>query len=155
MAKKATPTPRRKPARRTTARAGDKTPATSGTSPWEWVAAAAGGLILLALVGFLVHAGIARPAHPEPDIVAVPGPAVRLESGAYLVPLRVENRGRMTGANVTVRGSLRDEAGALIEESTATFDFVAQHSGETGGLYFTADPGSGTLTVRTEGYADP
>ena len=125
------------------------------TSTWEWVAAACGGTIFVALVGFLILAGLTRPERPRPDIVAHAERAVRLDSGTFLVPLSVENLGRLTGANVTVRGTLRDDGGNLIEESTTHFDFVAQQSTETGGLLFTADPGRGTLTVRAEGYADP
>ncbi|MBN9022326.1 MAG: hypothetical protein J0H08_09595 [Rhizobiales bacterium] len=145
----------RKPRARTAeSKAGSSAPKDL-TSPWEWVAAALGAAILAGLVGFLVYAGVTRTEAPMPDIVATPAPPVRLGSGTYLMPLRVENLGHATGANVTVRGSLADAAGTVLEESATTFDFVAQHSVETGGLLFTADPRSGTLSVRVEGYADP
>lgn len=127
----------------------------STTSPWEWVSAGIGAAIFIALVGYLVYAGLTRPEHPNPDIVATAGGVIRLESGTFLLPLTVTNLGADTGANVTVRGTLRDGSGALVEESSTTFNDAAQHSTTEGGLYFTTDPESGVLSLRVEGYADP
>lgn len=67
----------------------------------------------------------------------------------------VENRGHMTGAGVSVSGVLLDAAGATVEESAVTFDFIAPRSREHGGLYFSADPRAYRLRLRAEGYADP
>ncbi len=127
----------------------------SGTSAWEWVAAAIGGAILATILGFLVYEGLTSPSRSQPGIAVAGGPPVRLATGTFLVPIRVVNHGKVTGANVTVRGELRNEDGAVIEESSATFDFIAQHSEETGGLYFTADPAALRLALRVEGYTDP
>jgi uncharacterized protein (TIGR02588 family) len=127
----------------------------SGTSPWEWAAAGIGAAILATIVGYLVYEAIARPPGGQPDIVVSGEPAIPLPSGTFLVPIVVENRGHATGAGVTVSGALLDASGAVTEESAVTFDFVATHSAETGGLYFTADPGSRRLVLRVEGYADP
>ena len=126
-----------------------------GTSGWEWVAAAVGGVILATILGFLVYEGVTRPGGEQPAIEVAGDAARRLPTGTFLVPIRVVNRGHVTGANVTVRGELSGADGAVIEESTATFDFVAQHSEETGGLYFTTDPGTLRLALRVEGYTDP
>jgi uncharacterized protein (TIGR02588 family) len=135
--------------------AGKEPGADSGTSAWEWAVAAVGAVILAGIIGFLVNEGLSGPDGAAPAIVVAGEAPVRLATGRFLVPIRVVNEGRVTGANVTVRGELRDPGGALVEESTATFDFVAQHSAETGGLYFTVDPATLRLALRVEGYTDP
>jgi uncharacterized protein (TIGR02588 family) len=127
----------------------------SGTSPWEWAAAAVGAAILLSIVGYLVYAGVSRPERAEPAIAVSGKPPVTLADGTHLVPFTVENRGHTTGAGVTVSGALLDAAGAIVEESAVTFDFIAPRSREHGGLYFTADPRGLRLQLRAEGYTEP
>ena len=78
-----------------------------------------------------------------------------LANGAFLVPIEVKNRGHVTGAGVNVSGALVGPDGAVVEESAVTFGFIAQHSKETGGLYFAADPRTLRLELRVEGYTDP
>jgi len=153
--------PRKNPARRTK-RAASARGASSGrkdrdggTSPWEWTAAAFGAAILVAIVGYLVYESIARPPQPRPEIVASAEAAVPLRNGAFLVPIAVENRGHATGAGVNVSGTLVGPDGAVVETSAVSFSFVAQHSTETGGLYFAADPRTLRLDLRVEGYTDP
>ncbi len=53
------------------------------------------------------------------------------------------------------RARLSARSGAVIEESAVTFDFVAQKSTVSGGLYFTTDPQEHRLVLRVEGYTDP
>lgn len=127
----------------------------SGTSGWEWGAAGVGAVILAGILGFLVYEGISSSNGTKPAIIATGEAPVLLDTGTFLVPIRVVNHGKVTGANVTVRGELRSADGAVVEESAATFDFVAQHSEETGGLYFTADPAKLTMALRVEGFTDP
>jgi uncharacterized protein (TIGR02588 family) len=126
-----------------------------GTSPWEWAAAAVGAAILVSIVGYLIYESIARPPEARPEIVASARAPVQLASGAFLVPIEVENRGHVTGAGVNVSGALVGPDGAVVEASAVTFDFIAQHSKETGGLYFTADPRTHRVELRVEGYTDP
>jgi uncharacterized protein (TIGR02588 family) len=160
MARKPGTTPKaaaRRPAKSKDAAgdAGGVTTAESGTSGWEWAAAGVGAAILAGVLGFLVYEGVSKPGGAKPAIVVAGDTPVRLETGAFLVPIRVANEGHTTGANVTVRGELRDPDGVVVEESTATFDFIAQHSEETGGLYFSVDPATLGLALRVEGYTDP
>jgi uncharacterized protein (TIGR02588 family) len=126
-----------------------------GTSPWEWAAATLGAAILCAIVVYLIYEGVSRPIESRPLIVVTGGEVVAFPDQGYLVPIRVENRGHTTGAGVGVSGVLLDAEGGTVEESTVTFDFVAQHSRESGGLYFTSDPRSFRLVLRVEGYTDP
>ena len=126
-----------------------------GTSPWEWAAAAVGGVILAAIVAFLIYEGVSRPTESRPLIVVTSDPIVAMAEGVYLVPIHVENRGHITGAGVGVSGTLFAPDGAVIEESAVTFDFIAQKSTVTGGLYFTTDPRGRRLVLRVEGYTDP
>ncbi|HET7718022.1 MAG TPA: hypothetical protein VFK86_20535 [Bauldia sp.] len=126
-----------------------------GTSPWEWAAAGIGCLILGAIVGYLIYEGTILPPQAYPEIAVVGETPVALSDGTFLVPIEVENHGHVTGAGVGVSGALLDADGTVIEESTVTFDFVAQHSIARGGLYFTADPRERRLVLRVEGYTDP
>jgi uncharacterized protein (TIGR02588 family) len=126
-----------------------------GTSPWEWAAAAVGAAILVAIVGYLIYESIVRPPEARPEIVVTGEAPVPLGDGAFLVPIEVRNRGHVTGAGVNVSGALVGPDGTVIEESAVTFGFVAQHSTETGGLYFAADPRSLRLVLRVEGFTDP
>ncbi len=127
----------------------------AGTSGWEWILAGVGALILAGVVGFLVYEGLSSPNGAKPAIVVAGEAPVKLPTGMFLVPIRVVNEGKVTGANVTVRGELRGADGMVVEESATTFDFVAQHSAESGGLYFTSDPATLDLGLRVEGYTDP
>lgn len=126
-----------------------------GTSQWEWAAAAVGAAILASIVAYLIYESIARPPEARPEIVVNSEAAVPLANGAFLVPIEVKNRGHVTGAGVNVSGALVGPDGAVVEESAVTFAFIAQHSKETGGLYFAADPRSLRLILRVEGYTDP
>jgi uncharacterized protein (TIGR02588 family) len=127
----------------------------SGTSGWEWALAGFGAVILAGILGFLAYEGVSSPDAATPAIVVAGEAPVLLATGTFLVPIRVLNEGHVTGANVTVRGELLSADGTAVEESAATFDFVAQHSEESGGLYFTADPATFRLALRVEGYTDP
>jgi uncharacterized protein (TIGR02588 family) len=126
-----------------------------GTSPWEWTAAAVGAAILVSIVGYLIYESIARPPEARPEIVVTSEAPVQLADGAFLVPIEVKNRGHVTGAGVNVSGALVGADGTVVEASTVTFTFIAQHSKETGGLYFAADPRTLHLELRVEGYTDP
>jgi uncharacterized protein (TIGR02588 family) len=126
-----------------------------GTSAWEWAAASFGAAILVAIVGYLIYESIARPPQPRPEIVASAEAPVPLANGGFIVPITVENLGHATGAGVNVSGSLIGPDGAVVEASAVTFSFIAQHSAETGGLYFAADPRTLRLVLRVEGYTDP
>jgi uncharacterized protein (TIGR02588 family) len=126
-----------------------------GTSSWEWAAAAVGAAILVSIVGYLIYESIARPPGARPEIVVTGETPVPLANGAFLVPIEVKNRGHVTGAGVNVAGALIGPDGAVVEESAVTFGFIAQHSKETGGLYFAADPRTLRLELRVEGYTDP
>jgi uncharacterized protein (TIGR02588 family) len=154
--------PRKRPARGTkrAAKAGRAGPEAledkhGGTSAWEWAAAAVGAAILASIVGYLIYEAIARPPEARPEIVVNDAAAVPLTNGAFLVPITVKNLGHATGAGINVSGALVGPDGAVVEESAVTFSFVAQHSKETGGLYFAADPRTLRLVLRVEGYTDP
>ena len=108
-----------------------------------------------AIIGYLVYEAIARPPEARPEIAVRSEAPIRLEDGRFLVPIEVKNAGHVTGAGVNVSGALVRADGAVIEESAVTFDFIAQHSRVSGGLYFAADPAANRLVLRVEGYTDP
>jgi uncharacterized protein (TIGR02588 family) len=109
-------------------------------------------MFALVTLGIIVWDGIAGDGSP-PEIVVEPL-AVHAHEGGYVVELLVENRGDTTAAAVAVEGTLA-RAGAAVETSTASFDYVPSRSQRRGGLFFTADPREYDATVRATGYAEP
>ena len=122
------------------------------TSPWEWVAAAVGTLLVLGTIGFMLHAALTRSGSPPAVAVAVDSVVVQ-ESG-YLVRIRAENSGGETVASLLVEGELRGDTGT-VEKSEATIDYVPAGGKRFAGLFFEEDPRSYALTVRPKGYDRP
>lgn len=118
----------------------------------ELLVGAAGALLLLTLLGFLVYQDVTEPATP-PDI-SVHVEAIRQAEAGYLVEVRAENHGGMTAAGLVVRGTLSNAA-STVETSHIRFQYVAPLSVRKGGLYFAHDPSTLALVVHPEGYEEP
>ena len=130
----------------------ERTSAVTGTSRLEWAAAAMGGVLLAALIGYLAYTGLTAAAGP-PRVEVRTG-QLDQGPGGYIVQFTARNDGHSTAAAVKVRGrlSLGDQ---VVEESEAVLDFVPERSEREGGLFFERDPRRHTLSVRAEGYAKP
>jgi uncharacterized protein (TIGR02588 family) len=121
-------------------------------SRWEWITAAAGLLIVLAVVVFMTFEAVAgertQPAITVrvDSVVAVPG--------GHAVRFVARNTGDQAGAAVVVEGRLA-RAGAEPEVSRVTLDYVPGRSERRGGLFFVADPRGGRLELRAVGYVSP
>jgi uncharacterized protein (TIGR02588 family) len=66
----------------------------------------------------------------------------------------VQNHAEATAAAVQIEGTLAS-ATSRAETSRATIDYVPGRSTRRAGLFFSADPSSGQLSVRATGYEEP
>ena len=89
------------------------------------------------------------------------GPAVEVsilgveaQGGVYRAEIEVFNRGDAAAAGVEVKGTVTRD-GETAETASATFDYVPSQSRRRGGLYFSADPRTGALTVAPTSYVTP
>lgn len=123
------------------------------TSPWEWVAAALGALLIGSALVYMAQYGLSRPRHGPPEVIVQPVAIVPVDGG-YLVQFRARNTGDSTAAQLLVGGELQ-QGGATVEESEATLDYLPEHSEREGGLFFTRDPARYELKLRAKGYAKP
>jgi uncharacterized protein (TIGR02588 family) len=114
----------------------------------EWVSAALGLAIAVALLGILGREALTGESGELPRL------ATRMERieampGGYVVEVIVTNQAGRTAARVELEGMAGGEV------SRATIDYVPGHSQAEGGLLFRTDPRRGGLTVRVTGYQLP
>lgn len=121
-------------------------------SRWEWVAAAASALLVLAVVGYLLYDAVARPR--TPPAITVQADTVLKAGGLWLVRFQARNAGHETAAAVKVEGELM-EGDRAVEASEAMLDYVPGESVRRGGLFFRADPRAYRLELRAHGYQEP
>lgn len=123
--------------------------AREGTPLLEWIAAAIGALVTLALLGFIAWKAVtATPADPA-TVVLRPG-AVHATAGGYVVEVTAHNPTDSTAAAVRIEGRLGGG-----ETSEATIDYVPGRSEREAALLFTKDPRSHGLSLRATGYEKP
>lgn len=104
----------------------------------EWIAAALGLLVFLALLIVLVREALTGGDDDVPRL-SVRIEAVARMPGGHVVQFIVANAAGQTAAAVQIEGKLGDET------ASATIDYVPGHSEAKGGLMFKADP-----TARAE-----
>lgn len=121
-------------------------------SPWEWLVAAIGLLLLLASIGYLVHDALGRGKEPPRPLVQVLG--VQAQESHFLVRVQVTNRSRATAADLRVEGVLR-RGGEVVERSETAFVYVPGMSTREGGLFFSQDPRTLQLEVSVRSYQEP
>ena len=123
------------------------------TSPWEWVTAALGALLVLGVVGYLVYGAVREPARALPALT-VQVDTVATHGAGYVVEFRVRNSATATAAAVVIEGTLETDTGT-VETSSTTIDYVPAEAARTGGLFFTKDPRRYRLALRPLGYDRP
>jgi uncharacterized protein (TIGR02588 family) len=125
----------------------------NAASPWEWGIAGVGAIAILSLIAFFIYQGIGGEKTPV-DVVIQQQPIIPVQGG-YLVPIQMTNRGANSAAGLEVEGELTDRAGATIETSDTTIDYLPPHSNTEAGLFFTKDPRQYNLQLRPKGYEVP
>lgn len=119
----------------------------------EWVSAAIGLVIAVAIIGTILVEGLRGSDDPVP-LLAATVQSVTPAQQNYVVTVRLSNASGRTAAAVQVEGVLK-RAGDEVERSTATIDYVPGRSEARGGLIFTADPRTHQLELRVTGYEHP
>lgn len=123
-----------------------------GTPLAEWVMAALGALIAVAVIAQLVVSGLARDDRP---------PEFRLEvvevaavGSSYLARIDVRNVGGTAAAGVQVKGRLSRD-GASSQDAHAQLEHLPAGATRTVGMLFDDDPSSGSLTTAVVGFRLP
>jgi uncharacterized protein (TIGR02588 family) len=131
----------------------DQTGKVAPQVPWlEWLASGIGLLLVLGIFGVIGWQLFNGATTPPVIIVEVEN--VTPVEGGYRVLFRAHNSAGEAAAQVEIEGKVT-EAGEDEETSMAILDYVPGHSARQGGLFFTRDPHSGSLTVRAIGFAKP
>jgi uncharacterized protein (TIGR02588 family) len=132
---------------------GDRPAQHAEPSIWEWVAAAIGGALVVAVVAFMAYEAATLSPHPTPRL-AIRIDTVVADPSGYIVEFRAINSGDATATSVLVQGELRSDTG-LVERSEGTVDFVPARSWRRGGLVFARDPRTHRMEVRPVGFDRP
>lgn len=119
----------------------------------EWIAAAIGLLLTLAVLGALGWEGLKGSGRNPPAIETQVSRIVPTRAG-YVVEIELRNRSSATAAAVEVEGELT-KADGTTATSTATVDYVPGESTRNAGLFFKDDPRRHRLEVRALGFAEP
>lgn len=114
----------------------------------EWVAAAVGLMIALALLGILSREAILGDGRGVP-ILAARAEAIEATPTGFVARIVVTNAAEQTAARVEIEGAAGGEV------SSASVDYVPGHSQAEGGLLFSDDPRRTGLKVRVTGYQLP
>ena len=117
----------------------------------EWLVAAIGLVLVVAVVAFMIVEANGDPGPPR--ITVGVDSVVALDDGTYLVEFTAANRSDASAAAVGITGDVR--SGAETETSRTTLDYIPARSERRGGLHFKLDPRRGTIRLRAEGYQEP
>jgi len=125
----------------------------SGTPILEWISAAIGLVLTLAMFGFIGWQAWTSTGEELPAI------EVRVQrivpaAGGWVVEIAAVNLSPATAAAVQIEGELKDGE-RVLATSQATLDYVPGNSEKRGGLFFREDPQAHGLEVRALGYARP
>jgi uncharacterized protein (TIGR02588 family) len=123
-----------------------------GTSLLEWCVAAVGGLLFIAMIGYMAIEGLETGDGP-PQIEIVASPPVQ-KGSIYIIGFEARNVGDQTAAGVVVRATL-SQGGQDVETSEVTVDYLPSGSTRSGGFFFAHDPSAYEVQVRPVGYLDP
>lgn len=119
---------------------------------WEWVAAAAGLLLVLASIGVLAYyAWTGKSDLPQPMVQVV---TMERQPAGWLVAVKVLNRGEATAAALRLTGRLR-QGSEVVEESKLELQYLPGGSSRKGGLFFSRDPRLHSLEWAFESYEEP
>lgn len=127
-------------------------PVDKGTSKVEWIAAACGAALFLAMIGYMAYAGF-HEVDGAPRIELATLPPVE-QGDRFLVGFTATNLGEATATSLTVRARLTED-GKEIESQEATIDYLPMRSSRAGGFFFGEDPRKYRLTLVATSYLDP
>ena len=121
-------------------------------SVWEWVVAAAGLVVVLAVIAFVGYRAFQQDAAvPE---VAFEVQGVEAVDQGFVVRFLARNGSSVTASALNIRGELR-RGGTVVETSTAHLDYLPAQSQRRGGLHFQNDPRQHEIHLLARGYVEP
>ncbi|MCZ0962365.1 TIGR02588 family protein [Paracoccus benzoatiresistens] len=125
----------------------------SRTPILEWIAAAIGLLLTLAMLGFISWQAW-RSTGEELPAIKVQVQRIVPAADGWVVEIAALNLSAATGAAVQIEGELK-QGERVVATSQVTLDYVPGNSEQRGGLFFREDPRAHVLEVRALGYAKP
>jgi len=128
-----------------------KGPAAAKVPTLEWIAAALG--LALAIAVFAVILTEALAGDRSAPQLTVEATKVTPFAGGYTVEVEVKNAGGRTASAVAIEGELKGPGEP--ETAEATIDYVPARSKTEAGLVFRNDPRAGALTLHAKGYVEP
>ncbi len=120
----------------------------------EWIVAMVGVVITVIILGFLLWDATAGDRSPPDIAVQVDSISTSSSASGFLVVFHAENKGGTTAANVGIAAELIDGESS-VESRSAEIDYLPAHSTRPGGFFFSRDPRSYKLTLRSSGYQKP
>lgn len=118
----------------------------------EWVSLAVSTALILALVVFLVHAGLTSPQGlAVPEVQALPDRAQQ-QGGAWILPVRVKNGGRQMLGDLGVELRYTPPGAPEPERVEATIDYLGKHSEQEVYFYVPSDPRGMAVEARALHY---
>lgn len=124
-----------------------------GTPVLEWISAAVGLVLTLAMLGFIGWQAWTSTGR-EPPAIELRIQQILPAGDGWVVEFAAVNRSPATAAAVRIEGALTEGA-RLVATGEATLDYVPGHSERRGGLFFREDPRAHALDLRALGYARP
>jgi len=122
------------------------------TPALEWILGAAGTVLLLACIGYLLYRG--GQEDEKAGDVSVQVANISQVGSSYLVRFTARNEGTQTLASLNVSARLLD-GDTEVSTAQAVIDYLPGRSMRSGGFYFTEDPRRHRLELRAEGYQSP
>ena len=119
----------------------------------EWLVAGLGGVLVGFAVVFLLVQAFTSVNQKPPDLTLQAGVPQQVQTG-YYVPVRIQNLGDETAADIVIEGALL-RGNAAAETSEFTLDYAPAHSEREGGLFFSRDPRGFGLELRAKGFQEP
>lgn len=117
---------------------------------FEWTVFAAGLVLVVATLAYLVYDGATLGAAPPSIEIRLGAPERRAQN--FIVPVSVVNRGDLTAEGVQVEVVLK---GAGEERGEFVVAFLPRGATREGWVAFQTDPREGELTARVVGYEKP
>jgi uncharacterized protein (TIGR02588 family) len=118
----------------------------------EWTALAVSGIVLVALVGFLVYDGATDTGRPpSPAVELRPGEAYTIDGG-WIVPATVRNDGEVAAEALVLRAAATVGGGE--EESELALDYLPAGTEVEISFGFSAEP-EGEVSVQVVGFRLP
>ena len=118
----------------------------------EWLIAAAGLILVIGTIGFLVYEAFTD-ANTPPNLAVQTESIIKTENG-YLVKFSIYNKGDDNAADIVIEGKITQN-GEDLETSSVTIDYAPSNSKREGGLFFAKNPNEAEFNIRALGYKKP